>query len=288
MRIQDPRMEYYHQTYQNSILWKGKESLKNKKIIIYCEQGTGDTVQFLRYLPLLKTKGCHIILHCPEILHCVLPYISGVDEWLEKFDDNLPEHDFHILILDLPFLTLKDKPVDIETWWEGKELEKYMSQVLQNIPTTPYINFKEQETLPDGTNIGICWAGSPAHYNDAERSCNLKYFNCLNGRLFSLQKEIYEKYTAGAEKTVLWGTELNNLLDTLKLINSLDVVVTVDTLIMHLAGALNKKTYVMLGKNPDARWKRGEGTKWYPSITFCRSDGDWELAFKQLPEELRK
>ena len=81
-----------------------------------------------------------------------------------------------------------------------------------------------------------------------------------------MQTEYNPKYTAGAEDLELWGSEINDILDTLRLINSVDMVVSVDTLVMHLAGALKKKTLCLLGDNPDPRWGNN---LWYPSITFC-------------------
>ena len=284
-RIFNYRMEFYRQTYADSPLWLGKKSLEGKRLIIYCEQGRGDTIQFIRYASVLKKQGCHIIVACSENLHCLLPYIDGVDEWYNKANTDLPTHDFHVLSLDLPFLVL-DSGVDINKWWEGKEPESYMPQVTAAIPDTPYINFTEQVNmeeaeLPPGTNIGIAWEGNPSHWNNADRSCPLKYFRNLSGNLFSLQKDIHKEYIEDCDDIVLMGSELNDFKDTLRLINAMDVVVTVDTVILHLAGALNKMTCALLGNEPDMRWG-GKKSPWYPSVSFYRRDGDWDSVFDQF------
>jgi ADP-heptose:LPS heptosyltransferase len=103
-----------------------------------------------------------------------------------------------------------------------------------------------------------------------------------------LQKDIYAEYTQGAEDTILWGTNLNILLDVMQIINAVDVVVTVDTLIMHLAGAVGKTIFGMLGNKPDMRWPSEGYSPWYPTITFCRKQNeDWMSAFEQLPSWLK-
>jgi hypothetical protein len=275
-RISDPRMEYYRHTYRNSTLWLG-EDLKDKRVMLYCEQGLGDNIQFLRYLPRLQARGCQVTVHCPAALHCVLPYM-GATAWLDKDNENLPEHDFHILSLDLPFVLSKafttTVPGAMQNWWLGGSLEEYMPEINRDIPQTPYIKFTEKTELPEGPNIGICWSGNPNHYNDNDRSCNLTEFKKLKGRLISLQVDYNPKYTAGAEDMELWATEMKDMLDTLRLINAVDYVVTVDTLVMHLAGALNKKTFCLLGDNPDPRWGNN---LWYPSVTFCHKSKIGEI-----------
>lgn len=288
-RIYNYQMEHYRHVYQNSRMWMGDESIDGKRVIIYCEQGLGDIVQFIRYLPKLKSLGCHTILHCPDSLHCVLPYIQGIDEWFSKYTTSLPDHDYHVLALDLPFLALDKKPVDITNWWEGKELDKYMPQVSQQIPSVPYIRYTEKHVLEQGYNVGICWAGNPEHWNNSDRSCHLKHFRSLRGRLISLQKNIEAEYVAGSEDTELWGCDLDDILSVIRLINAVDVVVTVDTLILHLAGALAKKTFGMLGNKPDMRWPGTGVSPWYPTVTFCRKkDDDWASAFNQLPAYLQQ
>ncbi|MCK9458157.1 MAG: hypothetical protein M0R80_00575 [Proteobacteria bacterium] len=269
-------MEYYRHVYRNSQLWLG-DDLKDKRVMLYCEQGLGDNIQFLRYLPRLQALGCHVIVHCSSILHPLLPY-AGAKEWLDKDNEILPEHDYHVLSLDLPFVLSsafsRSTPGAMQRWWMGESLDEYMPQINKDIPQPPYIHFNEKEELPSGTNVGICWSGNPNHYNDDDRSCHLKEFKGIKGRLISLQKDICPKWTTGAEDMELLSNGLNDLLDTMRLINAVDFVVSVDSLVMHLAGALNKKTYCLLGDNPDPRWGNN---LWYPSVTFCHKSKIGEL-----------
>src|SRR5690554_231680 len=109
-RLNDPRMEYYHSLYKNSPKWDGETSLFKKKVIIYCEQGLGDIIQMFRYVENLKKFGRpYVILHCPKDLGILLSKHEFVDEIIDKdFLKDLPDHDYHILSLSLPYLLSKN------------------------------------------------------------------------------------------------------------------------------------------------------------------------------------
>ena len=98
-RTKNPNMEYYRSVYRDSNRWDGKSSISDK-IVVYCEQGSGDIIQFLRFIPLLPE--CHIILHCPKSLHRLIEEQNWGVELFDKFDPNIPKHDFHVLSMDLP------------------------------------------------------------------------------------------------------------------------------------------------------------------------------------------
>lgn len=287
------RFDYFEQTkrftkmYDKNNNWDGKQDIKNKKIIIYCEQGTGDVIQFLRYLPQLKQKQCHIILHCPPELESLCKQQDYVDEiiTLESNAQTPPIHDFHASIMSLPYL------FDTSIIPNSKYLKTYKKCNLEN--------YKQYY------KIGIVWAGSPYHPNDFKRSCYLNKFKPIyeipNTKLFSLQKflapRVYHNsqmpidFTENCEdiKLINMAEFINNFEDTASIVKELDLIVTVDTAILHLAGALGKKTYALIPYNPCWRWKLGtKKTEWYPSVTLFRQTqpNRWEDVIENIKRKI--
>jgi ADP-heptose:LPS heptosyltransferase len=135
----------------------------------------------------------------------------------------------------------------------------------------PYLHISLEEELPEGFNIGICWESGPS--ND-DRDCPLKYFKKLGelGNLIVLQPEIRrEDLIDSADDLHLYGFACNDFLDTAKAINAVDVVVSVDTAILHLAGAMGKHAFGLLRDNCDARWQ----FKWYRNSHNIRGE-NWD------------
>lgn len=255
-------MEYYRHTYFFSKNWDGKESLLNKTVIVYCEQGFGDIIQCSRYIPLLKQKGCKVILHAPVELHSVLKYVNGVDECLDKFDPKLPQHDYHVLSL-----SLYEKLVNDSFDEAG---ESYI-----NYPTVAEIgnNWKHK--------IGIAWEGNPGNPKNEQRCCPLKYFKKLltpDAGLFMLSNEVYSPQFSQDVDFDLFSIKIENFGDVASLINAMDYIVTVDTAVLHLAGAMGKKTYGLLATDHDLRWSVAN---WYKSVTLLKTD-NWENALTFL------
>lgn len=266
-RIYSPKMEYYRDVYSNSERWNGVESLKGKRIIVYCEQGYGDIIQFARCIPYLKQQGCEVVLHCPQALHSLFTdCLPGVDSVFDKDEEKLPPHDFHVLSLSMPFLLKIERAA------------------------VPYIHLKEKADLgvemEPFFKIGIAWEGNKEHTNNEQRSCLLNYFREIhdlpNVKLFMIQKEINDpRFLVGAEDLEIYGSEINDFKDTAKLINAMDTIACVDTSVLHLAGAMNKSAHGLLSIPEDARWK---ACQWYSSVKFARQqeEGVWEDAFEML------
>lgn len=252
----------YLRIYRKEKYWDGKQNLNNKKIIIFGEQGLGDNIQFLRYVKYLKEKyNCYTIIICSTKLHELMSTSPYIDELFSKEDFIYnKEYDYHISSMSLPF-------------------------VLDNfVPDCNYLNINEKIDLGDKFNIGICWKGSSGYASDMHRSCNSELFKILidaNVKLFSLQKDEEIEF---AEKMYL-----NNFKDTAIAINSLDLIVTVDTSIMHLSATLGKPTFGMLSVYHDWRWQKTENTKWYPSLKFFKQEkgGDWASVLKKIKEQMR-
>jgi hypothetical protein len=260
-RDNNPNMEYYRAMYKDSEKWDGKKELTGKKVIIYCEQGHGDQIQFLRFVRFFKAMDCEILLHAPKSLHRLIDTL-GVGR-IDRDNTPLPNHDYHVLSFSMPF---------------------YLKQIIPNfsIPIEPYITVLEKTELIPGYNIGIAWEGSPLHKRTNDRNCPLKYFKSLISsgiNLFLLQPTIQDfSLIEGCEDMDLKGVEIEDFYDVAKLINSLDMVVTVDTAALHLAGAMGMVGYGLIGnKWEDRRWRIGF---WYPTIKLLKCD--WEEAFKKV------
>jgi hypothetical protein len=254
-------MEFYRETYKNSIRLFGGKPKKSDHVVVYGEQGNGDIIMMLRYIPLLLEKCGKVTLHVPPSLFRLVKSQWDV-EVLDKASTDLPPHDYHIASMDLPFLF--------------------------KVESKPYITITEKVPEIEGYlwPIGIAWEGSPMHSNNRARCCPLKYFRDLPGSLFSLQKEVFAAdFCVDCEDIGLLSTEIEDFYDVAKLINSVDYVVTVDTAILHLSGAMGKLTYGLLSVPGDPRWgEEGNSTCWYPTVTLLRqaSPGDWPSVFKQL------
>ena len=253
--------------------WDGS-SLAGRAILVHAEQGFGDTIQFLRYVPLLAAATDRVFLEVPPPLKPLVA-ASGLARDLFGKGETLPDFDCLASLLSLPHLTgilpgdprlpmpyLRADPARIAQW---------------RARLAPY---------PE-PRIGLCWRGNPAHARDRDRSLPLAALEPLFGApasFVSLQQPdaAPEIEAAGLAARILdRSADMDKdgaFLDSAALIMSLDLVVTVDTAIAHLAGALGRPALLLLHKNPDFRWMLGRGdTPWYPSLALLRQQraGDW-------------
>lgn len=270
--------------------WNG-EDLAGKTILIHDEQGYGDTFQFVRYLPLVKALGARVVFECHAGLGQVLRGGEGYDEIHERISPQvLPDtaFDTHAHLLSLPriFGTRPDTvPVGIPYIRADADRFAY---------------WQKRVAGDTGFKVGIVWAGSPNHTNELNRSCPLRAFTVLADlpslRLYSLQKG------PGSEQAdLMQGIEIRRLdreldqkgrfVDTAALMACLDLIITIDTSIAHLAGAMGRPVWTLLCANPDWRWGLvGEDTPWYPSMRLFRqnSSGDWEGVLDRVRLELKR
>jgi len=270
-------------------LWKG-ESLDNKKLVVLWEQGLGDSIQFIRYIDILKKLyHCYIIVVCQEELYGLFQSVKNIDELIAQGSKTNPEFnikcqfDYWTLLLSLPY---------------------HLNTDLNSIPAqVPYLYANPskiqywQTRIQHGFNVGIVWAGSPTHDNDRNRSCHLRQFAPLakipKVNLFSLQKgKAVEQTTLlpQAFELIRLDNELNDFTDTAALLSVLDLLISVDTAPVHLAGALGRSVWVLLPYAPDWRWMLNRNdSPWYPSMRLFRQakSGDWESVFQQIAKELR-
>jgi tetratricopeptide (TPR) repeat protein len=264
--------------------WDGSDP-GGKTIFIRHEQGFGDTIQFFRFLPLVQEKGARVILECPSELKRLFETVQGYDLLVEKNLTPVPEHDFYLPLLSLPhFLntTLETVPASVPYISVGGGPEKNWCSELNKI---------------NGFKAGIVWAANPQNRNYTRRSCPLSFFDELAGKLnlkfFSLQKgdaALQLKTLPAQERIIDLSGFINDFADTAAIINSLDLVITVDTAVAHLAGALARPVWTLIHFNPDWRWLLNRNdTPWYPTMELFRQPvpGDWDSVFQAVENRLK-
>jgi hypothetical protein len=229
-------------------LWLGDAPIAGKTILLHAEQGFGDTIQFIRYAPLLAGRGAKVICEVQPELQPQISPLAGVT--VIAAGASLPPFDLHCPLLSLPLA---------------------FKTTMETIPAAvPYLTASAErlarwrDRLPgQGRRAGFVWSGSPSHNNDRNRSIALARLAALFEhppmRCFSLQRELREadrETLQGLPHLVHLGDDLRDFADTAAVISLLDVVVSVDTAVAHLAGALGKKVLILLPYAADFRWMR--------------------------------
>jgi len=269
-------------------------------ILIHAEQGLGDTVQFVRYVPLVKKLGWRIVLECMQTQGRLLSDAAeelGIDQIVTRTEDGpieqsdaaLPTFDVHLPLLSLPrTLNLLD-PAD------------------PAIPRPPYLKadealvarFRDEPLLADAGafKVGLIWAGRPTHRADAKRSMPLAELAplAMSGvRLYSLQfgaaADQMQVAPQGMGLTDLTPL-INDFADTAACLTQLDLLIAVDTASVHLAGALGLPAWAMIAFVPDFRWIIGrDDTPWYPSVHLYRQErpGDWSTVVRAVAADLER
>jgi len=263
-------------------LWLGAQSLRGKSILLHSEQGLGDTIQFARYIKLVADLGARTIVEVDRPLVTLIEAVAGVGRIIER-GAPLPPFDFQCPLLSLP-LAFKTTPA--------------------NLPHAPsYLKASAVKTAywarklgPKGRpRIGVVWSGNPTHKNDRHRSIPLADFAHVFSEhfdFFSLQKD-----TRPSDQDALlrhprlrhFGDSLESFLDSAALCDLMDLVISVDTSLAHLAGALGKSVWILLPSNPDWRWSLdGDRTPWYPSARLCRQQrpNDWAAVLRKVKADL--
>lgn len=264
-------------------VWLGRESLSGKTILLHAEQGFGDTLQFCRYVKHVASLGATVLLEVQPQTKSILLALPGVSKMFVK-GDVLPDFDFHTPLMSLPLAhqtDLSNLPADIPyLFCDDAYVEKWERRL-------------GEKTLP---RVGVVWSGSVAHINDQNRSIPLIQFEAElpnNVDLFCLQKELRDADRALLDRRQdirYFTDEINDFADTAALIELMDVVITVDTAVAHLAGAMGKQVWILLPFTPDWRWLRDrDDSPWYPTARLFRQPaiGDWPHVMKQVVRLLR-
>jgi tetratricopeptide (TPR) repeat protein len=267
-------------------LWLGDTPVSGKTILLHAEQGLGDTIQFIRYAPLLAGRGAKVVCEVqPELLPLLAQLQNARDVTIIAKGEPLPAFDLHCPLLSLP-LAFGTQP--------------------ETIPAAvPYLAAPEQrlaewrDRLPQGgPRAGFVWSGQPSHKNDANRSIPLARLAALFDdprlRCFSLQSDLRDadsEALRGLPNLVHLGGEFRDFADTAAVIALLDVVVSVDTAVAHLAGAMGKPVVILIPHAADFRWLGGrDDSPWYPTAKLFRQPafGDWDSVIVRLRDELRQ
>jgi tetratricopeptide (TPR) repeat protein len=265
-------------------LWLGKESLAGKTILLYSEQGLGDTLQFCRYAKRVAELGAKVILEVQPPLLTLLAGLEGISQLVGK-GDALPDSDYQCPLLSLPLA---------------------FNITLETIPSTPrYLQSDAakiahwQGVLGEKRRprIGLMWSGNPAHTNDHNRSiplANLIDHLPADCQYIGLQKEPREadaRCLSTNPAIVNFADRLTDFSDTAALCECMDLVISVDTSVAHLSAALGVKTWILVPFNPDWRWLLNrDDSPWYPSVTLYRQQqiGDWNGVLQQVAADLRR
>ena len=266
--------------------WDGAP-LAGKTLLVHAEQGFGDCLQFSRFIQNIEKDGGKIVFACHRSLFRLMTTMPEIDE-LWDIDNEFPAFDWHIPLISLPRLFR----IEIETVPnETPYLD--ISRLTGDLPELP-------EKRSDLRNIGIAWAGRPRHEFDPyrNRSCPIEAMELLatvpNIHLYSLQTgekapEI-EEILQNHENITDLSPFISDFADTAALVNVLDLIITVDTAVAHLAGAMGKPCWVLLTKLADWRWQphNGEPPVWYPSMRYFRQEepGGWTDVFNRVADLL--
>ena len=263
-------------------LWLGAEDLAGKTLLIHGEQGMGDIIQFCRYAALVKNLGAKVLLGVPETLGVLLKNLDGVDQVVAQ-GQRIPDFDFHCPMLSLPlaFKTeLHSIPSPVPYLKSSADRASQWSEILG-----------EKKHL----RVGLVWRGRAGYGNDHNRSLPLaELLEQLPPQLdyVSLQKEIHEQDREALQASSIqhFGEQLQDFSDTAALCELMDVVVSVDTSVAHLAAALGKPTWILLPYAPDWRWLlEREDSPWYASARLYRQTGlgQWGPVLERLGRDLR-
>jgi len=289
--------------------WNGS-LLGRKRILILSEQGFGDTIHFIRYISLVKERGGYVIFECKKELRRLFENFPGIDEFVEK-DKGIPkvEFDCYIHLMSLPgiFNTNFDSiPNKVPYIWANPALVEKFKDIYIPVDCTKKQECIDRDSLKkcniiignlcnfnNNLKIGIVWAGNPQQENDKNRSTSFEKFRTLKDisgvSFFSLQKgEASSQLTD--PKIIDLERYIADFADTAAIIENLNLVISVDTSVAHLSGAMGKPTWVLLSAAADWRWLlQKKDSPWYQNMKLFRQRklGDWDSVFWEVREELR-
>src|SRR5262249_49093564 len=260
------------------------EPLNGERILLHSEQGLGDTLQFVRYVPLVAEHGGTVILEVPGELRRLLFDIDGASEIVVR-GNPLPHFDRHCPLLSLPLAFHTD-------------LKTIPAQVPYLQADQSAIQAFSHKLVHNGLRVGLVWAGNPIHTRDPQRSIPVAQLASLTEipgiRFYSLQKGSAASQLQDLPRSVNltdFGPELADFTDTAALLSSLDLLISVDTATAHLAGALGLPVWILLTHSPDWRWLLDRpDSPWYSTARLFRqpAPGDWSSVIAEIAAELRK
>lgn len=287
--------EWRHKSANNICqpYWDGS-SFEDKRLLVHCEQGMGDSFQFVRYLPMVKERGGTVIFGDRKPILAVLRQFPGIDELAEVAPGAKPNinFDYHVLLLSLPGIfetTLETIPAEVPYLYAEPEKAQYWKNLF----------------VRDGFKVGIVWAGGGVLGAGAyglkkeyDRSCSVEDFAPLaridGVRLYGLQKGKRAEDVDNLPEDIAltnFGEHFEDFADTVAAIENLDLIISIDTAVAHLAGAMGKPVWTLLPFAPDWRWMLDrQDCPWYPTMKLFRQrkPDDWREVFARVEKELQK
>ncbi len=276
LKKDDVKNEYQH--FPDKLAWRGQSSLQGKTLLIQCEQGMGDVIQFCRYVPRLQDLGAKLLFEVPKPLLSLLATLA-CDATLVEKGSQLPHFDAYCPAMSLP-MVCKTELATVPN------AAPYLFSDPQKV--TGWQQCLGPKTKP---RIGLVWSGNEKHKNDANRSIGLEAIVGLASlpvEFHSLQKE-YRESDKEALKQHSWialhHDELKDFSDTAALVACMDLVISVDTSVAHVAGALGKPVWILLPYMPDYRWMLDrKDSPWYPTAVLYRQDQSrgWDSVMERV------
>lgn len=264
--------------------WTGEEDIKGKTLLLHAEQGLGDAIQFCRYVPMVQALGAKVVLQVQAPLIPLFKTLTSKPE-LVPMKEKAP-HDYHCMLMSLP----------------GR-LDTMLDSVPADIPylfadAAKVSAWSEQLGDAKAKRVGVVWAGNPNHKNDHNRSVPFETFRELFKGVEGIQFHCLQKDISASETQLLrqhhvavHADNLKDFTDTSALLMHLDVVITVDTAVAHLAGALGRRVWILIPFAPDFRWLVARSdSPWYPTARLFRQSkaGDWASVIEDVKNALIK
>jgi tetratricopeptide (TPR) repeat protein len=264
--------------------WLGESPLEGKRLLVWCEQGFGDTLQFCRYVPLLAERGATVVLEVQEPLQPLLAV--NFDCAVVAVGDGLPPCDLQIPMLSLPLAfgtTPQSVPANVP----------YVKA-----PDSKALEWRERVSRPGRKlKVAIACSGRTTYRNESRRQVSLRDFATLReeAHLFLVQKELGDddrRYLSGEDPGIEYlGEEIRDFRDGAGIVANMDLVVSIDTSLTHLAGAMGKPVWLVQSLVSDWRWLAGRtDSPWYPTLTIFRQRtlGDWKGVMEDVRGALRE
>jgi tetratricopeptide (TPR) repeat protein len=265
-------------------LWLGEYPLARKTILLHAEQGLGDTIQFARYVPQLAAAGATVVLEVPAELKTLMAGLHGASTVIAR-GEAPPPFDVHCPLGSLP-LALQTEPATVPAQIPYLSAE-----------TTRFAKWSPRVDALPRPRVAIAWSGNASHDNDRNRSIAFARLVPLfdaPAAFVGVQRDVRDSDAAAlaAETGVTSiGSELDDFSDTAAVLALCDMVIAIDTAVVHLAGAMGRPVWVLLPFAPDWRWGlTGETTPWYPTARLFRqtSPGDWDSIIARVGAELAR
>jgi hypothetical protein len=259
--------------------WRG-EDIRGSRILIYREQGLGDTLQFVRYVPMVAALGAEVVLKVqPSLVRLLSCICSSAVTIVSSESDEGADAEWQCALLSLPLA-----------------FSTQLATIPRDVPYLRAASAAWAQRLPaHGLRVGLVWAGNPKHTRDRQRSIALEQLHGLTRlpgvRFYSLQKGPSAQDLAASSLPIVdLAGQIEDFADTAAIVANLDLVICVDTAVAHLAGALGKPVWLLVPHVGDWRWLRDRSdSPWYPTMRLFRQPaiGQWEPVLRQIEKELK-